>query len=260
MITVNEYIRATNAYVNSGNDYRLFSTDLIAYATPISAAQSTLFTVYLIDGGKFVTDSAGITAFGADIVSVNEYTRTTSKLKNTGLQIKINVKNVSTIYPSGTGYELDGTTPIDVVKVRLANGKVITTDEAGVSALDGSNPTYKVWSGLFTQSGTSIPIVTELKNEIGVSLTWGRGSAGNYFAGDIGPQCPDNKTVFFVSDASQGGNLYGTTIKNTYMWTYNTGASRSLNFLTRSVDDSGNLTAADWNSPKVLLLEIRVYN
>lgn len=135
MITVNEYVRTTGSYINSGNDYRLFSTNSIVYATPVSAAQSTLFNVYLITGGRFVTDSAGITSFGADLVSVNEYNRSTGKLKNTGLPIKINVNNVSTIFPSGTGYELNGTTPINVVRVRLANDKAIITDEAGITAL-----------------------------------------------------------------------------------------------------------------------------
>ena len=128
------------------------------------------------------------------------------------------------------------------------------------AALPAPDPGYKVWSGLFTQSGTDVPVVTELKNEIGVNLTWGRGGAGNYFAGDIGPQCPDAKTVFFVSDAAQGGNLYGTNIENAFMWTYNSGAARYLNFLIRAVDNSGNLTSVDWNNPKVLYLEIRVYN
>ena len=181
MITVNEYVRASGSYINSGNDYRLFSTDSIVYATPISAAQSDLFTVYLIDGGKFVTDSAGITAFGADLVSVNEYTRSTSKLKNTGLQIKVNVNNVSTVFPSGTGYELNGTTPIDVVRVRLANGKVIITDEDGVNAIDGVPvSSYKVYTAIVSQVGTSAPTASVLENTLGTTVSFAYVSAGNY--------------------------------------------------------------------------------
>jgi hypothetical protein len=136
----------------------------------------------------------------------------------------------------------------------------VMTVEDFAASLPTPDPGYKVWTGLFTQSGTNVPVVTELKNEIGVSLAWGRSSAGNYFAGDVGPQCPDAKTVFFVSDPSQGGNLYGTTIESAYMWTYNSGAARYLNFLIRAIDNAGNLTPVDWNSPKVLYLEIRVYN
>jgi hypothetical protein len=247
MITVNEYVRTTNAYVNSGNDYRLFSTDLIVYATPISAAQSTLFTVYLIDGGKFVTDSAGITAFGADIVSVNEYTRTTSKLKNSGLPIKINVKNVSTIYPTGTGFEINGTTPIDVVKVRLANGKVIITDDAGVTAIEtASKSKYQVYTAQLTQSGTSAPIATVLENTLETTVTFAYTSVGNYSI-SFGTAPLFAKTVILTSPLN-------AEAANWYLFATKLNTPTRISLATRV---NGTDTNALLNNT---LIEIRVYN
>jgi hypothetical protein len=120
-------------------------------------------------------------------------------------------------------------------------------------------PAYKVYTALFTQSGTNAPVATVLENTLGLSITWGRSSAGGYFGGDIASQCPDGKTVFITSNASNGG-AFSTDPKEAYLWTYNIGASRYLNFNIKSISSSGAATSVDWDSPKVLLLEIRVYS
>ena len=120
-------------------------------------------------------------------------------------------------------------------------------------------PPYSVYSALWTQSGTSSPTVSVIENTLGLSLSWGRSSAGNYNAGDISLNCPDNKTVFLVSNSSNGG-AFGIDPKQAYLWTYNSSSNRYLNMNIKSMDSSGNLSSVDWNDPKVLLIEIRVYN
>jgi hypothetical protein len=120
-------------------------------------------------------------------------------------------------------------------------------------------PLYKVYTALFTQSGTNAPVATIISNTLGLTLTWGRSSAGNYFGGDIASQCPDGKTVFITSNSSNGG-AFGTDPKEAYLWTVNSGASRFLNFNIKSINSSGASTSVDWNSPKAILIEIRVYN
>ena len=120
-------------------------------------------------------------------------------------------------------------------------------------------PAYKVYTALFTQSGTNAPVVTIISNTLGLTLTWGRSSAGNYFGGDIASQCPDGKTVFITSNVSNGG-AFGTDPKEAYLWTVNSGASRFLNFNIKAISSSGASTSVDWDSPKAILIEIRVYN
>ena len=118
---------------------------------------------------------------------------------------------------------------------------------------------YQSYVGLFTQSGTNAPVVTIVSNTLGLTLTWGRSSAGNYFGGDIASQCPDGKTVFITSNASNGG-AFAIDPKEAYLWTVNGGASRLLNFNIKSINSSGASMGVDWDSPKAILIEIRVYN
>ena len=144
-------------------------------------------------------------------------------------------------------------------KYPLPKDKIWTRLPERVQSLEDNAPNYKTYSALFTQSGTSVPVITILENTLGLTLTWGRSSAGNYFGGNIASQCPDEKTVFITSNSSNGG-AFGVDPKEAYLWTVNSGASRFLNFNIRSISSSGASTAVDWNSPKALLLEIRVYN
>jgi hypothetical protein len=124
-------------------------------------------------------------------------------------------------------------------------------------------PAYKVYTALVTQSGTNAPVVTVLENTLNIPLTWVRNTTGQYSAGDITSYCPDNKTVYKVSDASNGINLYGVPLKQVHLWTFGNNVPQTARFLNLSVttvDNSGNIAFADWDSPKVFEIEIRVYN
>ena len=139
---------------------------------------------------------------------------------------------------------------------KISNGE-LNLDEFVENKI--SDTDYKSYSALFTQSGTNAPVVTIISNTLGLTLTWARSSAGNYFGGDIASQCPDGKTVFITSNASNGG-AFGTDPKEAYLWTLNSGAGRFLNFNIKIISSSGASTGVDWDSPKAILIEIRVYN
>jgi len=124
-------------------------------------------------------------------------------------------------------------------------------------------PAYKVYTALLTQSGTAAPVVTVLSDTLDLNVNWSRVSVGKYYGGDITSKCPDGKTVYIVSDASNGINLYGVPLKQVHLWTYGNDipqTGRFLNLSVTTVNNSGDITFADWNSPKVILIEIRVYN
>ena len=122
---------------------------------------------------------------------------------------------------------------------------------------------YKVYTALLTQSGTDAPVVTIVSNTLDLNITWVRNNIGQYYAGDITSKCPDAKTVYIISDASNGINLYGVPLKQVHLWTYGNDVpqtGRFLNLSVTTVNNSGDITFADWNSPKVILIEIRVYS
>jgi hypothetical protein len=138
-------------------------------------------------------------------------------------------------------------------------------NKSGVVALISDVPSspYQSYVALFTQSGTNEPVVTVVSNTLDLTITWVRNNIGQYYAGDITSKCPDAKTVYIVSDASNGINLYGVPLKQVHLWTYGNDVpqtGRSLNLSVTTVNNSGDITFADWNSPKVILIEIRVYN
>lgn len=56
---------------------------------------------------------------------------------------------------------------------------VLTVDSNGqIGKKQKSNA--KVWRGIFTQAGTSAPVVTVLENELGGTIVWTRDGVGNY--------------------------------------------------------------------------------
>jgi hypothetical protein len=133
----------------------------------------------------------------------------------------------------------------------------------GTEITPSAPPSYKVYTALLTQSGTSAPNVTVIENTLNIPLTWTRNNTGQYYAGDITTYCPDNKTIYIVSDASNGINLYGVPLKQVHLWTFGSDipqTGRFLNLSVTTVDNAGNISFADWDSPKVFQIEIRVYN
>lgn len=59
----------------------------------------------------------------------------------------------------------------------------------------GYIPTYKVYSALVSQIGTSDPTAIILENTLGVIPTWGRTNVGDYFVQAIGKFTLDKTTI-----------------------------------------------------------------
>lgn len=138
----------------------------------------------------------------------------------------------------------------------------ITTEDFAASIMPP--PTYKVYTALLTQSGTSNPIINEISDNIGLNVSFTRSSAGMYSAnlGAVTTVLPISKTIIICSPPglyAGGPNLYA--IPTTY-FSFG-GPNVYLNLNIYYVDSLGNQTAADVLSAaayKSLYLEIRVYN
>ena len=91
-----------------------------------------------------------------------------------------------------------------------AVGQVLTADGAGgadFAAPAGGSPGYLEYVALLTQTGTSAPVATVLKNTLSGTVVWTRDSSGTYNGTLMGAFTP-NKTVSFVGQISAiEGNL-----------------------------------------------------
>lgn len=83
-----------------------------------------------------------------------------------------------------------------IKKTKNLLGRVYALENAG----GGYTPPYSVYTALLTQSGTNPPTATVLENTLGVSITWGYGSLGNYNTNYITGNI--NKVAIFCSQGS----------------------------------------------------------
>lgn len=181
------------------------------------------------------------------------------------LKNKVNVDGVSSAYPYGRvrdrGISVQGTPAntemfsdyVQFFEKMFAESGLTPTGlpdnntngfqlwEAAKLAIKG----YKVYVALISQSGTSNPTVTVLKNEFPASITWVRTALGEYTGTiPVAPMFTLNKTVTII----------GNTTDSTSSHIVNTSTSQNI--------------IATWdenNIPKDSILnktyvEIRVYN
>lgn len=74
-----------------------------------------------------------------------------------------------------------------------------------------SNYTYKVWTGLITQSSTDAPSVTTLQNNTGATFTWSYSSKGTYVAKSSNLSLlSSTKTYVVISPNVAGTYLYAS--------------------------------------------------
>lgn len=102
---------------------------------------------------------------------------------------------------------------------------------------------YKVYTALLSQTGTSAPIATVLENTLGATITWSYQNTGNYIATANLPVFTNNKTPSFTSETFVG-NINSLVINTTQMVlnTYGTTFMSENSLLTKTP------------------IEIRVYN
>lgn len=180
-----------------------------------------------------------------------------------GSVIRIGRKGVSTLasidYPNSgeMGLSTNGAERINiastgVVKVSNLAGtgtRTVVADASGIlSASATSTSTYKVYTALVTQSGTSAPTATVLENTLGGTVVLSRVSAGQYKATLTGAFTANKTTSSCTPGAGTGNNIvtivaYQSTANEVV---FNTATVAGGGFI------DGVLSAATF--------EIRVYN
>ena len=67
---------------------------------------------------------------------------------------------------------------------------------------------YKVYSAIFTQSGTANPVVTVLESTFNSAINWARNGTGDYNATSVGNEFVANKTVMAKGIEHSGLNRW----------------------------------------------------
>lgn len=82
-----------------------------------------------------------------------------------------------------------------------ADGRLFIRDDNGIKEIPIQNEGYGEYIAIVTQSGTSAPTATVIKNTIGTTLTWAYSSTGVYFlnAGAGTPFSVGNSASFIGS-------------------------------------------------------------
>ena len=137
---------------------------------------------------------------------------------------------------------------IDKLQVNgTASGSPATLSNQFVtkSQLDSVVRSYKVYTALIAQSGTSNPTVKILENTLGGSIVWTRDIAGSYL-GTLTGAFIANKTFLLLTSYS----AYNTEVKATWL----DGNRIQLGTFNSSGTQADGIMVGDQN------IEIRVYN
>jgi hypothetical protein len=83
----------------------------------------------------------------------------------------------------------------DIISATTISGGTIYGDGSNLTGVIGSS--YKVYTALLTQTGTTAPVATVLENTIG-DIVWSYDSVGVYLVTSIG-NFTENKTIIFMN-------------------------------------------------------------
>ena len=166
-----------------------------------NVSQQPLHSVSFIKSGG--TSSQFLKADGS--VDSNVYAIDSNVVHKTGTESISGIKTFNDIIYGatvsiGTTFRLqDGT---------QGNGYVLTSDANGVGSWTSSihTPTYKVYSALISQSGTSAPTVTILENTLG-NVVWSRSNVGTYY-GTLSSAFTSGKTFIQISNVTALVNIF----------------------------------------------------
>ena len=142
----------------------------------------------------------------------------------------------------------DGSLPQQVI-----NGSLSATtfygDGSGLSGVTAT-PSYKVYTALLTQTGTTAPVATVLENTLGGDIIWSRNGTGDY-TGLLTGAFTSNKTAILL------GNVRYTLSSVTLIPADITVFSYSVNDVSiGTMDNSSLVDDILFNT----FVEIRVYN
>lgn len=130
-----------------------------------------------------------------------------------------------------------------------ANGYCTDCGSESSSSDSGSEPTYKVYTALLTQTGTDAPVATVLENTLGGTVVWTRDNVGLY-TGTLTGAFQSNKTVLFIGAADDGD--YATIAKFAQIRRMSNNAVRVISAAFGNSEEDGILNQTS--------IEIRVYN
>lgn len=160
---------------------------------------------------------------------------------------------------------------IDSITANTVDSKVITSETMGLNSLVAqtiesdslilsgtpitppSPPSYKVYSALLTQTGSSIPTAVVLENTLGGDVIFTRNSAGNY---NIGSNnlfgSVDKCFIQILSSMNYGDNQAMSAYRCIY-------SNQNTINLETFLFEVGAINYSDWNLTYTPI-EIRVYN
>lgn len=126
---------------------------------------------------------------------------------------------IGTTTDSGDKLRVNGTVRLD--NLAGTGTRTVVADASGnLSASATSTSTYKVYTALVTQSGTSAPTAIVLENTTGATITFARTGAGMYTATFSSAVLTTNKTTMSISstftDTIGSGGVGSTTVVNIY--------------------------------------------
>jgi hypothetical protein len=129
----------------------------------------------------------------------------------------------------------------------------ISADTIVISGSPIPQPSYKVYTALLTQTGTSAPTTIVLENTLGYDITWGYSNIGVYTAIGLPNTFEDGKFAF-IQGAGNSSSLVS-------LWAYN----NSIDFSQMILEcyDLGNVAISFQTKNDILInqfIEIRVYN
>lgn len=136
----------------------------------------------------------------------------------------------------------------DIISATTISGGTIYGDGSNLTGVSGSS--YKVYTALLTQTGTTAPVATVLENTLGGTLVWSRNDAGDYLGTLNGAFLNENEFFTF-------NNLLSLQNSVSVYW------NNSDSFVINTFYWNGVLPAVYSPQDDILFnyaLEIRVYN
>ena len=125
----------------------------------------------------------------------------------------------------------------------------------------GSEPAYKVYTALLTQTGTDAPVATVLENTLGYDIVWSRLNAGGYTATATEFAIEDfNKFYCNIGNKPPSG---ASTDISSYIVEASTlplGSPSSFEVYTKTILNSTGVVTRGDNILEFTPIEIRVYN
>jgi hypothetical protein len=105
---------------------------------------------------------------------------------------------------------------VEIIKtfnVQLALKNIYSKIDEIIRKLNDSEPKYKVYTALLTQTGIDAPVATVLENTLGLNPTYNYAYSGSYYLEDLAGLFLSNKTAVFMQ-FQNGGPTFEIFVDN----------------------------------------------